>query len=84
MTLGIMTLSIEGLFVTFSVMALSITLRHNADCHYSECRVLFIVMLSVVPPSGKLQQYCFTAMGEGIQLCGLQESILKIFYDCIL
>jgi hypothetical protein len=41
---GTATLSINGLFATFSIMTLSITIL----CHYAECRVLFIVMLSVV------------------------------------
>ncbi len=56
MKFRILTLSLKGLFATFSIMTLSImtlsitTLSHYAECHYGECRVLFIVMLNVVMP----------------------------------
>jgi hypothetical protein len=40
MTLSIMTLSIKGLFATFSIMTLRITTHClYAKCHYAECRV---------------------------------------------
>jgi hypothetical protein len=43
-THSITTLSIKGLFATFSIMTLSMTMR----CHYVECRILFTFMLNVV------------------------------------
>jgi hypothetical protein len=52
-----MTLSINGLFVTFGIMTLSVTKSFQyAQCHYSEFENLFIdmlnaVVLSVVVPS---------------------------------
>ncbi len=51
---SIMTLSIKGLFETFSttklrIMTISIpTIRQYAECHYAECRVFLIVMLNVI------------------------------------
>jgi hypothetical protein len=36
---GATTLSIKGLYVTFSIRTL---------CHYAECRDLFIVMVNVI------------------------------------
>jgi hypothetical protein len=43
-----MTLTTEGLSVTFSITKLSISkLCHYAERSYAECRILFIVMLKV-------------------------------------
>jgi hypothetical protein len=48
-TLSITTISIKGLFETFSIMALSITmLCHHAECHYAQWHILFTFMLNVV------------------------------------
>ncbi len=41
-----MTLMIMNLIVTESIMALGIRI----ECHYAECHVFLIVMLSVVTP----------------------------------
>jgi hypothetical protein len=57
-----MTLSIKGLYATFSIMTLRIatlsittlsimTLCHYAECRCAECCNLFIVMLNVIMPS---------------------------------
>jgi len=46
-TLIIMTLNLKGLSATRSIMAIKIT-RCIIECHYAECSLSFIVMLSVV------------------------------------
>jgi hypothetical protein len=46
--LSIATLSIKGLFATFSITAFGImTISITMLCHYAECRILFTIMLSV-------------------------------------
>jgi hypothetical protein len=46
MTLSIMTLSLMGLFATFSMNDTQGNC-HNTECH-AECRILFIVMLIII------------------------------------
>jgi hypothetical protein len=54
MIFGIMPLSIKRSFENFSIMTSSITtLCHHAKCQYAECRILLIVMLSVLVPGGE-------------------------------
>ncbi len=49
MIFRITTLSIKGLFVTFSVMTLSITINNALPlCCYAECHVLCIVIPNVI------------------------------------
>ncbi len=51
-TFSIMTMSIRDLFVTFSINDTEHNnALHYAECCYGECRILFIVMLSVVQSS---------------------------------
>jgi hypothetical protein len=49
MTLSLTTLSINGLFATFSRTALDITqLCHYAEWYYTKCCILIIAMLNVI------------------------------------
>ncbi len=49
MTFSTMTPSLKGLFTTLSIMKFRImTLNITALCHYAECGILFVVMLSVI------------------------------------
>jgi len=57
MTFSKMTLSITGIFATISIddiLFISHSAKqhkpHYAECRYTECRILFVVMLSVVAP----------------------------------
>jgi hypothetical protein len=48
-TFSLITLGVNGLFVTFSINDTQLTtLCHYTECHYAKCHVLFIVMLSAV------------------------------------
>jgi hypothetical protein len=49
MTLSIIALSIMDRIVTNILMTLTISIKcHCAEFHYSECHVLFIVMLNII------------------------------------
>jgi hypothetical protein len=74
---SIMTLSIKGLYATFSISdTAQLTLSKTMICHYAECRVLFIIklntimlndiMLSVLAPYLLARFHIFTKSTKGV------------------
>jgi hypothetical protein len=44
--------------MTFSKVDLNVTLRITIICHHAECRVLFMIMLSVIMPVRYVECCC--------------------------